>query len=101
MSVDKEASAFLRNFIQIRDQRERIESRPGSEIIPHIVTHEEIQNVILSRETEPRFFAGVIRGSGRPVWVSDITKAQPVSSERVHLYEEKLGTELYPLWPYA
>lgn len=103
MSLDLEASRFLNNFLRVREQVEKQANAPVLEdVIEHVSTM-EVENVILSRVKEPRFFGGTV-GKGdnqRAVWVPRMEQARPVSGDRVHLYEERLGEELLPLYPYA
>ena len=55
----------------------------------------EVVNVVLTRLTEPRFFAGALH-SGRPVWVHKHEHARPVPAD-----QERLGELLLPIWPIA
>ena len=96
MNNDTVASAFLRNY---RKMQEPVLPSPAFESTD--VSNDLPQNVILSRPQEPRYYAGAMRGSGRAIWSNDIRHALPVAEDMVHLYEQKLGTVLLPLWPYA
>jgi hypothetical protein len=75
---------------------------PDSEFVS-LADGPEIENVIITRHKEPRFYGGTLgRGDNqRAVWVAKMEQARPVSGDRLHLYEAKLGEELIPLWPYA
>ncbi len=62
-----------------------------------------VDSVILTRAKEPKYYAGTI-GKGdnqRAVWSHDKKQARSIDADRIHLYEEKIGEELIPLWPYA
>jgi hypothetical protein len=59
-----------------------------------------VANVILTRNQEPKFFAGVTN-SGRVCWTHDMRLAQPVAEEDILFYEKKANETLLPLWPYA
>jgi len=105
MSVEIHAAAYLKNFLKLREKEDKVSTNTLTdthEVVHHEDTH-TTENVILSRAKEPRFYGGTI-GKGdkqRPVWVPDMKQARPVSADMVHLYEEKLGVDVLPLWPYA
>jgi hypothetical protein len=104
--VDRTAQAYLNNFLKIRD-REAVRDNdpliPGDTDIVRLADGTEVENVIISRHKEPRFYGGTLgRGDKqRAVWVSSMEQARSVSGDRLDLYEAKLGEELIPLWPYA
>lgn len=105
MSVEIHAAQFLKNFMKLRENEDKVSVNSltdSNEICHHEDSH-MTENIILSRVKEPRFYGGTV-GKGdkqRPVWVPDMKQARPVSADRVHLYEEKLGEDILPLWPYA
>ena len=93
MSLDNAASKYLAQLTrQNYEAIKEVEMVPISETFP-------IENVILLRASEPRFFAGVKR-NGQAVWTHDIKLARPVSEHYIHHYEERLGEALLPMWPY-
>jgi hypothetical protein len=97
MSIDHIATAFLRNFEAVKQEVQK-----PAEIV-HVEDTHTTENVIVARSKEPRFYGGTL-GKGdsqRPVWVHDPKQARHIDGDRVHLYEERLGEELFPLWPYA
>ena len=106
---DLAAKNFLELYKKVQEQKDLNEPcehprhrRPEAPSIP-VMSLDEVHthsNVILTRETEPRFFMGVMK-DGKPVWTPNEKQARKVSAHLVHLYEEKLGTHLFPLWPYA
>jgi hypothetical protein len=102
---DNAARAYLANFLKVRNEVERDNDImvPDNQDIVRLADGYEIENVIISRHREPRFYGGSLgRGDNqRAVWVSDMKQARAVSGDNLHLYEAKLGEELIPLWPYA
>jgi hypothetical protein len=107
MSVDRTASAFLRNYLKTKEAVV-FEAEPLVTEEPEIVrlTDSFNGNVILMRvdslNAPVRKYYGGIIGRGdkqRPVWVPDAVKAKPVCESRAHMYEEKLGVELFPMHP--
>jgi hypothetical protein len=104
MSVELEAAKYLKNFLRLREEQtsEEVSEVTDLAVVP-VADFHIIESVILTRHAEPRFYGGTL-GKGdrqRPVWVHNIKQARSVSADRVHLYEEKLGVELLPMWPYA
>jgi hypothetical protein len=101
MSVDKLASKFLDNYLSLKRSFEpklSPEPEPEHSFVSNLC--EEVANVIITRVKEPRFFAGQKR-NGDFVWSHDMRFAKRVSEDLIHIYEEKLGETLLPLWPYA
>jgi hypothetical protein len=99
MSVESTAKKYLDNFLKVRTA---LENGPVNGVEEKVSTADFhiTENVIVVRNSEPRYYAGMTRG-GRTVWAHDMKLARPISGDLVHLYEEKLGEELIPLWPYA
>jgi hypothetical protein len=98
MSIENAAEKYLNQLI--KENYEAIKS-PKPEMVAVAETF-VIENVILVRDCEPRepqYFAGVKR-NGNYVWTHDVKLARKVSEDRIHLYEEKLGETLLPMWPY-
>ena len=98
MSVESTAKKYLDNFLKLRTVEEN--GPVSGEEKVSIADFHITENVIVVRNSEPRYYAGMTR-SGRPVWAHDMKMGKPISGDLVHLYEEKLGEELIPLWPYA
>src|SRR5208282_4738283 len=101
MSVDIAAQKFLDNFLKL--QVEAQDNAPIDHEKVTVLDFHITENVIVTRTREPRFYGGTIgRGDRqRPVWVTCMKQAKAISGDLIHLYEEKLGEELIPLWPYA
>src|SRR5271156_926857 len=102
LTNDLAAKNFLELYKKVQEQKDlspKTYQTPNTVVKALDDVHNH-PNVILTREAEPRYFVGVMK-DGKHVWSHNEKQARPVSAHLVHLYEEKLGTPLFPLWPYA
>jgi len=99
MSVNKAATNFLKqNFERVKAEAAQLDKEP--EVVHEVADMFPHQNVIISRVQTPRYYAGTKR-NGQVIWTHDPKFARAVSENHIHMYEEQLGLDLFPEWPYA
>ena len=103
---DLAAKNFLDLYQKVQQSKESCYARPSTCQKPSEIAealNDAPETVILSKigaNGKSLYYAGIKPG-GEPRWVAFEKYALSVSRHLVHLYEEKLGESLFPLWPYA
>ena len=104
---DLAAKNFLDLYKKVQEQKEKnatVYATPAQKPVPaEEALNDAPETVILSKigaNGKSLYYAGIKPG-GEPRWVAFEKYALSVSRHLVHLYEEKLGESLFPLWPYA